>query len=179
MSNQGREAGSQDRSTGPTITITQPDTRDQPERTSPGQVDDPSLTQKLTAKVKAGIEDIKTNLSVAERLTRRAKKETVIIEFEDEIGKFGIEMRLPTAAEQDRMVELDKLMKAGDPSPELVEQATDEIYKTMSSLAIDPSLDYQFFKGGNFLGSDLGILIKSVMQADQDRIKQSANFRKK
>ena len=146
---------------------------------SPGQVNDPALDRKFSAKMKSKIEDAKEHMSIADRLTRRAKTQTIFVPFSDDLGEFEIELRLPTAAEQDRMVELDHLMKEGVNDEEKIKAATEEIYKTMAALAVDPALDYVFFKSGSFLGSDLGIMIKAVMQADQDRLKATVNFRKK
>lgn len=147
--------------------------------TGPGQKENPELSAKLQQKAQEKAEIQAEGLSIAQRLTRRAKSETIKIPFKDDLGEFFIEVRLPTSAEMDELLNFEKAVGAAQASkdPEAQAEAGAKLYKMLADLAVDPSLDEEFFKGGGFLASDLSQIIKEIFLEEEKRIKKVSSFR--
>lgn len=145
-----------------------------------GQIDKPELQARADNKVIQEAEQAAENLSIAQRLTRRAKQETIIIPFQDDIGTFDIEVRLPTAAEMDYINEIqERIAKAGkENNRAAADEASLLLYQKMEEITIDPSLTVEFFKSGNFISSDFGQIIKEILLEEQRRVSSIASFRK-
>lgn len=146
-----------------------------------GQIEDPELNARLAARTAQNAQDRAEGLTTAQRLSRRAKSQTLNIPFEDDLGTFDLEIRIPTSAELDELMGLQK--KVGEASkaqdPVEVDRISEELYKKMADLCTDPSLTAEFFKGGDFLGSDFGQIIKEIFIEEERRISNVSSFRKK
>lgn len=149
-----------------------------------GQIEDPELSARLAARTAQAALNTAQNLSTAQRLSRRAKHETLKIPFEDDLGTFEIEIRIPTSAELDELMKLQKKVGEAGKSlspegPAEVDRISEELYKKMEDLCTDPSLTAEFFKSGDFLGSDFGQIIKEIFIEEERRISNISSFRKK
>lgn len=161
--------------------IRQPTGTDTPLPASPGQVFDPSLDGKVAAKHTEILESDAAHLSVAQRLTRRALKDTITIPLTDDLGEFEIEVRIPLTSELDKILgsqaAISTSVTAGD--QEATKAAQDQLFRALAEICVDPSLDYEFWKSGAFSVTDMGQILKEVAQEVNARAESTKSFRKK
>lgn len=144
----------------------------------PGQIDNPDLSAKLQAKAQEKAQAQADGLTIAQRLTRRSRTETIFIPFTDDLGEFFVEVRLPTSAELDGLMQFEKTISAKKDDPGAVDAASELLYQQLADLTTDPSLDKEFFRSGGFLASDLSQIIKEIMLEEEKRITRVSSFRK-
>jgi hypothetical protein len=148
---------------------------------SPGQVDDPGLSVSFKERHQEILKADVTALTTAQRLTRRALKDVLKIPFEDDLGEFFIEVRMPTQAELDKIMktqaELNKANKAegGDATRAL--ELTKDLQELVADLCQDESITPEFFQSGDFQVCDFGQIIKEVMLETEKRAVDSRSFR--
>jgi hypothetical protein len=117
------------------------------------------------------------NLTIAERLTRRAQRKTTSITLEDDEGTFTIEMFQPTRKE------LDELLKcqADLQNVKTQEKAYETLYNLLAELCRDDTLDYDFWKEGAYGLTDLMDIINTLfgnVLTKYQEIQQAQSFRK-
>lgn len=135
--------------------------------------DDPNIAKRRQGRqVKQAAENA-AGLTIAERLTRRAKAQTVELMLEDEGGEFGIEMRQPTRAEMD---DLQK-MRAAIQEEGSQDEANDRLCRTLEDLCLDESLDYQFWMAGNYDMIDMIDIVNKLFESLVVRVKSAQSFR--
>ena len=113
-------------------------------------------------------------LTIADRLTRRAKAQTVELAMSDEDGEFKIIMRQPTRAEMEEMQRMQELITQED----TYDEANDTLCGTLSDLCLDDSLDYEFWQNGNYSMSDLMDVVNKLFESIAVRVKAAQSFRK-
>jgi hypothetical protein len=147
---------------------------------SPCQVENPDLNARFQARYGQILEAQADQLTVAQRLTRRALRDTIKIPFTDDLGTFEVEIRVPMSGELDQLMalraEINGAEEAGDALR--IEVASLELFSHMAALTTDPSMDLAFFQSGAFLGSDFGQIIKEILLEEQDRVTKAGSFRK-
>ena len=146
-----------------------------------GQIDDPNLSLHIGEVMNRLKTENAENLTVAERLTLRAGNQRISIPFDDQEPSFSIEFRVPVTSEFDRFLQLKQelLVSAKKGSKKGQESATDELYRLLAGLSVDPSLDYEFFKSGLFVVSDFLYIVESLEDETLRRVGQAQSFRKK
>lgn len=102
-----------------------------PER-SPGQIDNPEISARFQAKQAEKAAAQAESLSIAQRLSRRGQTETVKIPFNDDLGEFIVEVRLPTTAEMNELMKFDKMVTASKGNNEEIDAATDKHLRQLS-----------------------------------------------
>lgn len=111
--------------------------------------------------------------TIAERLTRRAKAQTVELQMTDEDGDFAIVMRQPTRAEMD---DLQK-MRAAIQEEDSQEEANTKLSVMLGDLCIDRSLDYKFWMAGDYDMIDMIDIINKLFESLVVRVKAAQTFR--
>ena len=135
---------------------------------------DPEIAQRRNAvQVKKAVETA-AGLTIAERLTRRAKAQTVELTLEDEGGAFGIEMRQPTRAEMDDLQKLQVAIQEEGSQDE----ANERLCKMLEDLCLDESLDYRFWMAGDYDMIDMIDIINKLFESLVVRVKAAQTFRK-
>jgi hypothetical protein len=135
--------------------------------------DDPKIAERRRGrKVKQAAEDA-AGLTIAERLTRRSKAQTVELTLDDEGGEFGIEMRQPTRAEMD---DLQK-MRAAIQEEGSQDEANERLCRTLEDLCLDESLDYQFWMAGDYDMIDMIDIVNKLFESLVVRVKAAQTFR--
>jgi hypothetical protein len=135
--------------------------------------DDPKIAERKRGRqVKKAAEDA-AGLTIAERLTRRAKAQTVELTLEDEGGEFGIEMRQPTRAEMD---DLQK-MRAAIQEEGTQDEANERLCMILDDLCIDSSLDFEFWIAGNYDMIDMIDIVNKLFESLVVRVKEAQTFR--
>ena len=137
--------------------------------------DDPKIAERKRGRQVKQVAENAAGLTIADRLTRRAKAQTVELSLKDEGGDFSISMRQPTRAE------MEYLQKTRDEMT--VESKQDEANERLSTklgdLCIDDSLDYDFWMAGNYDMIDLMDLVDKLFESLVERVKAAQSFRNK
>lgn len=135
--------------------------------------DDPKITERKRGRqVKKAAENA-VGLTIAERLTRRAKAQTVELTLEDEGGEFGIKMRQPTRAEMDDLQKMRVAIQEEDSQ----EEANAKLSVMLGDLCIDRSLDYKFWMAGDYDMIDMIDIINKLFESLVVRVKAAQTFR--
>jgi hypothetical protein len=108
-----------------------------------------SISQKRRQKKAEKAAEDAAGLTIAERLTRRAKEQTVSLKLSDHEGDFWITMRQPTRAEMD----------------------------ALQKLCLDGSLDYGFWMTGNYSMSDLIEIVQKLFESLVAQVNAAQSFR--
>ena len=135
--------------------------------------DDPKIAERKRGRqVKQAAEDA-AGLTIAERLTRRAKAQTVELTLEDEGGEFGIEMRQPTRAEMDELQRMQLAIQEEGTQDE----ANKRLCMMLKDLCLDDSLNYQFWLAGDYDMIDMIDIINKLFESLVVRVKAAQTFR--
>lgn len=135
--------------------------------------DDPKIAERRHGRqVKKAAENA-AGLTIAERLTRRAKAQTVELLLEDEGGEFTIVMRQPTRAEMDELQRMQLAIQEEGTQDE----ANDRLCVLLDQLCIDGSLDYQFWMDGNYGMGDLIAIVQKLFESLVVQVKAAQTFR--
>jgi len=115
--------------------------------------DDPGIAARMKAHREAQQKAAVEGMTVAERLMRASSLRTATIAIPDDTPEgIRVEVYVPTRAELDRLSTLIAGIRQaaikGDTAE--VERQTDEIYQIYAGLCIDPTLDVEFWRAGNF-----------------------------
>jgi len=108
--------------------------------------DDGGITERKQKRMETTVAETAAGLTIAERLTRRAKERTVSLELSDHEGDFEITMRQPTRAEMDGL----QKMQIAIQNESTQDEANDRLCVSLGDLCLDESLDYEFWMAGNY-----------------------------
>ncbi len=123
--------------------------------------DDPEIAARMKAHREAQRKASTEGMTVAQRLMRAAALRTATIRVPDGTEEgIGIEVYVPTRADLDTILKLtadiQKAARQGNSAQE--RQLTDNLYQMFAGLCVDPSLDVEFWRAGNYsMGEFLAI----------------------
>lgn len=106
-------------------------------------------------------EEIKSNLSVAERLMRRANTTTFKTMFKDDLGDIEVETRLMTSVERRKALTLNQMMVKGREDIAKYEEAIKGLTEMAVEICVTPGVD-------EYLQSDLvsdDVVVAMVMRS--------------
>jgi len=135
--------------------------------------DDGGITERKQKRMEKTAAETAAGLTIADRLTRRAKERTVSLELSDHEGDFEITMRQPTRAEMD---DLQK-MQIAIQNESTQDEANDRLCVSLGDLCLDESLDYEFWMAGNYSMEDLIEIIQKLFESLVARVKAAQSFR--
>jgi hypothetical protein len=115
--------------------------------------DDPEIAARMKAHREAQRKASTEGMTVAQRLLRAAALRTTTIRIPDSTEEgIGIEVYVPTRTDLDTILKLtadiQKAARRGDGAQE--RQLTDDLYQMFAGLCVDPSLDIEFWRAGNY-----------------------------
>lgn len=139
--------------------------------------EDPNLEKRRKERLRKLARKQVNELSIAERLTLRALERVVAVPFKDRHGKFAVKMHVPLRNEFDEIVRLQEELKSKE--VKRIEKASDTFFRTIASLCIDDSLDYEFWKNGAYDAMDMIRLIEGITSEMAEKVQESQSFRKK
>ena len=116
-------------------------------------------------------------LTIAERLTLRAYDRIEPVLFKDRHGEFNVDMHTPLRSEYDSIVELQDEIKSGN--PEKIEMASDKFFHMLGFLCVDKTLNYEFWKNGEYNPMDMIAIIEGLTTAMTKKVMEAQSFRKK
>lgn len=141
-----------------------------------GSVEDPSLSSRLHQR-QVEIESSKfEDLTIADRLTRRALNQRMTINLGDEDDPIPVEVRIPTSAELDRIANTQGRLGSGA-TPEEKGAAKREMVETIAGICIDPSLDIAFWESGLFPIESMLMITQATNDDAIERIRSAGRFR--
>ena len=123
--------------------------------------DDPEIAARMRAHREAQRKASTEGMTVAQRLMRAAALRTTTIRVPDGTDEgIGIEVYVPSRADLDGILKLgadiQKAARRGDGAQE--RQLTDDLYQVFAGLCVDPSLDIEFWRAGDYsMGEFLAI----------------------
>ena len=123
--------------------------------------DDPEIAARMKAHREAQRKASTEGMTVAQRLMRASALRTTTIRVPDGTDEgIGIEVYVPSRADLDGILKLgadiQKAARRGDGAQE--RQLTDDLYQVFAGLCVDPSLDIEFWRAGNYsMGEFLAI----------------------
>ena len=123
--------------------------------------DDREIAARMKAHREAQRKASTEGMTVAQRLMRASALRTSTIRIPDGTEEgIGIEVYVPTRADLDTILKLtadvQKAALRGDGAQE--RQLTDDLYQVFAGLCVDPSLDIEFWRAGNYsMGEFLAI----------------------
>lgn len=139
--------------------------------------DDPEIAARMKAHREAQRKASTEGMTVAQRLMRAAALRTTTIRVPDGTDEgIGIEVYVPTRTDLDTILKLgadiQKAARRGDGAQE--RQLTDDLYQVFAGLCVDPSLDIEFWRAGNysmgeFLAIQDGLFETSLTLRDEAR----------
>ena len=136
-------------------------------------VEDPEIAKRKGKRIKKKVAEDAAGLTIADRLTRRAKAQTVRLEMQDEDGDFAIVMQQPTRAEMDDLQKMQlAIQKEGTQ-----EEANERLCVMLAHLCVAPSLDYQFWMAGDYSMEDLIAIVQKLFESLVERVKAAQSFR--
>jgi len=139
-------------------------------------VDDPSLSSRLH-KRQAEIEDSKfVDLTVADRLTRRALNQRITIDLGDESDPIPVEVRVPTSAELDLLIGIKGRLESAT-TPEERGAVGRDMIETIAEICIDPSLDVAFWESGLFPVESMLMITHATNREAAERVRAAREFR--
>ena len=116
-------------------------------------------------------------LTIAERLTLRAYDRVEPVLFKDRHGEFNVDMHTPLRREYDTIVELQDEMKSGD--SKRIMAGSDTFFHMLHALCVDESLNYEFWKNGEYDPMDMIAIIEGLTAAMTKKVIEAQSFRKK
>ncbi len=97
-------------------------------------------------------------LSIRERLERKLKTDVVELSLKDDLGDFKLKFRKLNPVEHDKLIMLNKDLKAVKDDPDKTEELTQQIYNIISSISLD-DLDQAFWKSGTGYSADIFVSV--------------------
>ncbi len=117
------------------------------------------------------------NITIAERLTLSALERTIDVPFKDSHGKFTVKMHTPLRSEYDEIVRIqDELMKGENPKQ--IQKEGDTLLRLIASLSVDDTLDYAFWKDGDYDPMDMIHLMEAITSRMTEKMVEAQSFRK-
>lgn len=135
--------------------------------------DDQTLTERRNKRLSEKAADDAAALTVAERLTRRAKSKTVNLTLSDADGDFVIDMRQPTRKELDELLKYQTAIQ----KPDEQEDANEKMCLMIGDLCTDESLNAEFWGGGDYAIDDLVTIIQKLFEGFVKVVKEAESFR--
>lgn len=141
-----------------------------------GSVEDPSLSARLH-KRQAEIENSEiADLTIADRLTRRALNQRITIDLGSEDDPIPVEVRVPTSAELDLLIGIkDRLADAE--TQEERKAVEESMIVTIAGICIDPSLDVEFWESGLFPVESMLMITTATNREAVERVRAAREFR--
>ena len=135
--------------------------------------DDPEIGQRKTARKVKEAEETSAGLTIADRLTRQASNQTVNLPYVDEDGEYAIVLKVPTRKEYDKILSLQADVQIAGKQDE----ASDELYHILDDLTVDPSLNYAYWKDGDYGMNALVDILAKLLTTLVDRVQEVQTFR--
>lgn len=133
--------------------------------------DDPDIAERRRGRqVKQAAEDA-AGLTIAERLTRRAKAQNITITIPDDAGDLLIDMQIPTWKDVCELTQMEAMMET------LEGQA--RIAEILGDLCQTDGLDNEFWKSGQIGLIDMRLVIEGLTTESAQRVNQVRSFRSK
>lgn len=130
--------------------------------------EDPALNKRRKARKDTEAKETAADLSIAERLTRASKTDSIIVHMNDEDGEFEIELREPLISER---VLVQRMLSGFGGQSEAQEQAEADLAELLATHSIDPSLDTAFWLRAEFTPTRLQNILMTLLGLSEDRIR--------
>lgn len=134
---------------------------------------DPGIAKRVSDRHNQEQVDVAVGLSVAERLTRRAKSKTIELTLSDSEGDFVIKLHNPTRKELDKLLKYQTAIQ----NPDEQVAANEHLCGMLGKLCIDDSLNSVYWLNADYDLDDLVVLIQKLFENFVKIIKEAESFR--
>lgn len=137
------------------------------------KIQDPELVKRVADRKEQEAAETAAGLTVAERLTRRAKNKTIDLPLSDEDGDYIIAMRQPTRRELDELLQYQEAIQ----KPAEHDAANKGMCDMLADLCIDSSLNSEYWMRGDYNIDDLVLIVQKLFEHFANVIKEAGFFR--
>jgi len=120
----------------------------------PKLVDSSDIAERKADRIEKKAAEDAAGLTIAERLTRRAKAQTVMVTIPDDVGDILIEMQIPSWGVVCELTQMETMMASHEGHLRIAE--------IMSDLCRTPGLDKDFWISGAIGLLDMRLLIEGL-----------------
>jgi len=139
-------------------------------------IDNPSISARFEAADQEAERVPWDDLTVRQRLLRRAMAETATIDLGTPEQPIPVEIRIPLFGEIERLVAAQlEMVRSRDPDE--VQVITREICEIIGSLCKDPELGPDYWIQGGFSSSVIALFQDAANEANAERVMQARAFR--
>lgn len=132
--------------------------------------DDPTIEKRRQQRQQKKAVENAAAATIADRLTNRAKTQTVNVPMQDDAGDLNIPMHIPSVGDTYDLTQFEDMMQD--------QEGRERMATMMTDLSVDPSMDYDFWLNGSIGLLDLRLLIEGLTSASLQRMKEVKSFRK-
>ena len=123
--------------------------------------------------------DLATQLSIRDRLMRRAEKTTFETVFQDDLGDFAVETRLMTSSERVRALKLNQMLGQGQEDLNKYEDAINGLKELAAEICVTPGVD-EYLKSDNVSDDVVVAMVIRTVYGTLETVGESiTSFRKK
>ena len=140
-------------------------------KNKPGEPTDGGIAERRNTRTVKEAAENAAALTIADRLTNRAKLQTVDVQIKDDAGDFSIPMQVPSLGVTYDLAQFEEMMQN--------QEGREKMAILMSDLSVDPSMDYDFWLSGTIGLLDLRMLISGLTTASLERMNEAKSFRTK
>lgn len=144
--------------------------------------DDPEIAARMQAHREAQRKASVEGMTVAQRLMRAAALRTVTISLPDDTPDgIPVEVYVPTRADLDRILKLTSEVTLAGQRGETAKEAqlVDELYQIFAGLCVDPSLDVEFWRSGQYGMSEYLAIQDGLFETTLELREDARKFRQK
>uniref|UniRef100_A0A6M3MBA3 Uncharacterized protein n=1 Tax=viral metagenome TaxID=1070528 RepID=A0A6M3MBA3_9ZZZZ len=123
--------------------------------------------------------DLATQLTIRDRLMRRAEKTTFETMFEDDLGEFAVETRLMTSSERMKALKLNQMLGQGQEDLTKYEDAINGLKELAAEICVTPGLD-EYLRSDDVSDDVLVAMVLRTVYGTLEKVGESTtSFRKK
>jgi len=137
------------------------------------KVEDPKINERKKIRTSKKEVSVAVDMTIADRLTRRARQQTIRINMSDNLGDFDIEIQQPTRQQLDDLLKFQLDIQ----NPDKQVEANKKLYAILGTICIDESLDSDYWEAGDYSVNDLIDIIDRLFETFLQRFRDVQSFR--
>lgn len=134
-------------------------------------IDNPELSRRHRGRQETMAAEDAAGLTIAERLTRRAKAQNITITIPDDDGDLLIDMQIPAWKDVCELTQMEAMMETPEGQARIAE--------ILGDLCQTDGLDNEFWESGQIGLIDMRLVIEGLTSESVQRVNQVRSFRSK
>ncbi len=123
-------------------------------------------------------QEILSQLTTKEHLILMMYSDTISIPFEHPLGSFEVEVRANISdADMRRLIEAVRIIEKGKGD---IEKASETINQVLAKITVDPELDEEFWRSGEYYSTGFAMkILEAVLEKQAEEMEEIQSFRRK